>query len=56
MLPIRHSEQLARLIPHAQFALVAGAGHQVFEERPDEFNRRLGSFLVHAKNAEEVAA
>ncbi len=34
-----------KLIPGARLAMVADAGHSVYFERPDEFNRILDSFL-----------
>jgi pimeloyl-ACP methyl ester carboxylesterase len=35
-----------RLIPGARLQMVADAGHSVYFERPDEFNRVLDAFLV----------
>ena len=32
-------------IPHARLAEVAGAGHSVYFERPDTFNRLVDEFL-----------
>ena len=35
-----------RLIPGARLQMVADAGHSVYFERPDEFNRVLDAFLA----------
>jgi len=47
--PAKTMELMARRIPHAQFVRVAGAGHSVYFERPDEFNRIVLEFLRSAK-------
>lgn len=39
------AQQLLRLVPHAQFADVAGAGHMVAGDRNDLFNDAVLSFL-----------
>jgi pimeloyl-ACP methyl ester carboxylesterase len=36
---------MARRIPHAKFVKVPGAGHSVYFERADEFNRIVTGFL-----------
>ncbi|HLW71563.1 MAG TPA: alpha/beta fold hydrolase [Candidatus Binataceae bacterium] len=41
-------ELIARRIPHARFVKVPGAGHSVYFERPEEFNRILLGFLREA--------
>lgn len=41
-------ELMARRIPHARFVAVPGAGHSVYFEKPEEFNRELGDFLYAA--------
>ena len=43
--PPRAMESVAAQIPHARFVKVAGSGHSVYFERPDEFNRIVGGFL-----------
>jgi 3-oxoadipate enol-lactonase len=43
--PAKIMELMARRIPHAQFVKVPAAGHSVYFERPDEFNRILMEFL-----------
>ena len=39
-------ELMHRRFPHARFIRVPGAGHSVYFERPDEFNRTLDNFLL----------
>ncbi|MGH7988293.1 MAG: alpha/beta fold hydrolase [Candidatus Binataceae bacterium] len=46
--PANVMELMARRLPHARFVKVAGAGHSVYFERPDEFNRLLIDFLGKA--------
>ncbi|MGH7932831.1 MAG: alpha/beta fold hydrolase [Candidatus Binataceae bacterium] len=43
--PANVMELMARRIPHARFVKVAGSGHSVYFERPEEFNRLLLGFL-----------
>jgi len=40
-----HSEELARLIPGAELSVVPGGGHFIHTEQPEEFYRRVRSFL-----------
>jgi pimeloyl-ACP methyl ester carboxylesterase len=46
--PVWKSEELAALIPGAKLTVIAGAGHGVSWERPDEFNRAVTDFLATA--------
>ena len=46
--PAKTMELMARRIPHARFVKVPGAGHSVYFERPDEFNRIVLEFLSSA--------
>jgi 3-oxoadipate enol-lactonase len=39
-------ELMARRIPQARFVKVPGAGHSVYFEKPDDFNRILADFLI----------
>jgi pimeloyl-ACP methyl ester carboxylesterase len=39
-------ELMARRIPQARFVKVPGAGHSVYFEKPDNFNRILTDFLL----------
>ena len=41
-------EMMAQRIPHARFVKVPGAGHSVYFEKPDDFNRIVGDFLSEA--------
>jgi 3-oxoadipate enol-lactonase len=43
--PARTMELMARRVPHARFVKVPGAGHSVYFEQPDEFNRIVMEFL-----------
>ena len=43
--PPQIMEQMARCIAHARLIKVPGAGHSVYFERPEEFNRILLAFL-----------
>jgi pimeloyl-ACP methyl ester carboxylesterase len=43
-LPARFSEELARRIPNARLVVLETAGHQPFQEIPDEYNRLLTDF------------
>jgi 3-oxoadipate enol-lactonase len=43
--PPKIMERIAQAIPHAKFVKVRGAGHSVYFEKPDEFNRILTGFL-----------
>ena len=41
-----HSEALSRAIPGAQLWIVPGASHGAMQEKPDEVNARVSSFLA----------
>src|SRR5262249_50080690 len=43
-LPPRFSEALVERIPNSRMVVVAGAGHQPFQEQPDDYNRLLDEF------------
>jgi pimeloyl-ACP methyl ester carboxylesterase len=43
-LPARFSEELARRIPDSQMVVLEAAGHQPFQEIPEEYNRLLADF------------
>lgn len=49
-------ELLAGMIPDARVAVVDRAGHSVYFERPDEFNRILAGFLAEAESLEKGPA
>jgi pimeloyl-ACP methyl ester carboxylesterase len=43
-LPARFSEELVQRIPGARLTVIAAAGHQPFQELPDDYNRLLTDF------------
>lgn len=45
LLPVSYAEELARLLPDAELALVDGAGHYPMVEQEDEFVRVVEKFL-----------
>jgi len=44
VLPARFSREIVDRIPGARLEVIAGAGHQPFQELPDEYNARLLEF------------
>lgn len=45
MTPLKYSRHLADIIPGSRLAVIPGAGHMVFLERPDEVNREIETFV-----------
>jgi pimeloyl-ACP methyl ester carboxylesterase len=43
--PVEVSERLAEALPHGRLEVVAGAGHWIHVDRPDEFCSLVGEFL-----------
>jgi pimeloyl-ACP methyl ester carboxylesterase len=43
-LPARFSQELVKRIANAQLQVIPAAGHQPFQELPDDYNRRLTGF------------
>ncbi|GAA1619000.1 alpha/beta hydrolase [Kribbella sancticallisti] len=43
--PVEVSERLVDALPHGRLAVVAGAGHWIHVDRPDEFCKLVGEFL-----------
>ncbi|MGW4527463.1 alpha/beta fold hydrolase [Amycolatopsis sp. NPDC004378] len=43
--PVAVSERLADVLPHGRLHVVAGAGHWIHVDRPDEFTKLVGEFL-----------
>lgn len=48
VIPPAAVEALARALPRGEFALVPAAGHSVYFERADAFNRLVLDFLARA--------
>jgi len=46
LVPLAYGEEFARLIPHARFVPIAGAGHLPMIEREDAFLSAVGAFLA----------
>ncbi len=44
--PVKIMQIMARRIPHARFVKIAGSGHSLYFEKPEEFNRELREFLA----------
>jgi len=47
--PMSNRENLKKLFPNSEYVQVAGTGHFVMMERPEEFNRLLAAFLGKVK-------
>ena len=47
--PMTNSETLKKVFPNSEYVQVAGTGHFVMMERPEEFNRLLIAFLGKVK-------
>ena len=45
LIPVRHAERAARLIPNAQLKVLDPCGHVPMLERPDDFNHAVLQFL-----------
>jgi proline iminopeptidase len=43
--PIRHAQQLAELLPKAQFVPLADCGHLPWAEQPEAFQKRIRQFI-----------
>ncbi|WP_431878968.1 alpha/beta fold hydrolase [Amycolatopsis sacchari] len=43
--PVEVSERLVAHLPHGRLHVVAGAGHWIHVDRPDEFTKLVGEFL-----------
>jgi len=48
--PMANRESLKKFFPNSEYVQVAGSGHFVMMERPEEFNRLLMAFLEKVKN------
>jgi pimeloyl-ACP methyl ester carboxylesterase len=47
--PLADSESVKKAFPNSEYVQVAGTGHFVMMERPEEFNRLLIAFLGKVK-------
>jgi pimeloyl-ACP methyl ester carboxylesterase len=47
--PMANRETVKKFFPNAEYVQVAGTGHFVMMERPEEFNRLLLAFLGKVK-------
>jgi pimeloyl-ACP methyl ester carboxylesterase len=47
--PMTNRENLKKVFPNSEYVQVAGTGHFVMMERPEEFNRLLLAFLGKVK-------
>ncbi len=46
MTPVELTKSLAKRIPGARLEILKGAAHQLFLEKPDEFNRAVSTFVT----------
>jgi pimeloyl-ACP methyl ester carboxylesterase len=46
LVPLRTAQEIRRDLPSARLVVIDGAGHMLFEERPDDCNRALAGFLA----------
>lgn len=44
-IPFAQPQLLAARIPHAELAVISGAGHLLFAERPEEYRQKLEGWL-----------
>jgi pimeloyl-ACP methyl ester carboxylesterase len=47
--PVANRDTLKQVFPNSEYVQVAGTGHFVMMERPEEFNRLLSAFLGKVK-------
>jgi pimeloyl-ACP methyl ester carboxylesterase len=52
IVPLEHGALIARMIPNARLAVVRGAGHMPFYQKPEEFNRLVIHFLQQPQQPE----
>jgi pimeloyl-ACP methyl ester carboxylesterase len=45
VIPIEHTVEIYRQLPHARLCILPATGHATMKERPDEFNRLAREFL-----------
>jgi pimeloyl-ACP methyl ester carboxylesterase len=51
VVPLEHGGLLAKFIPRARLAVIRGAGHMPFYQKPEEFNRLVLAFLRRESEA-----
>jgi pimeloyl-ACP methyl ester carboxylesterase len=52
IVPLEHGALMARMIPRARLAIIHGAGHMPFYQKPEEFNRLVTNFLLSSGSGE----
>jgi pimeloyl-ACP methyl ester carboxylesterase len=48
LVPLKTAQEIRRDLPSARLVVIEGAGHMLFEERPDDCNRAIEDFLRDA--------
>jgi pimeloyl-ACP methyl ester carboxylesterase len=48
VVPLKTAQEIRRDLPSARLVVIEGAGHMLFEERPDDCNRAIEDFLREA--------
>jgi pimeloyl-ACP methyl ester carboxylesterase len=48
-IPVEHTVEIYRRLPHAQLCILPATGHATMQDRPDEFNRLTREFLEDAR-------
>jgi pimeloyl-ACP methyl ester carboxylesterase len=54
--PPRLSQPIIEAMPHAELAVIGGAAHQPFQEKPDEYNAIAAGFWARVDRSERIAA
>jgi pimeloyl-ACP methyl ester carboxylesterase len=54
--PPRLSRPIVEAMPHAELAVLQGAAHQPFQEKPDEYNSIVAGFWARADRSVRIAA
>jgi pimeloyl-ACP methyl ester carboxylesterase len=54
--PPRLSRPIVEAMPHAELAVIPGAAHQPFQEKPDEYNSIVAGFWARADRSVRIAA
>jgi 3-oxoadipate enol-lactonase len=56
ILPPRHGQAVAELIPDARFEVMQEEAHQPFQEVPDAWNSRADAFWREVEDRQDIAA